>query len=236
MKQRGQDPSNVSRETPPDEETWLALERWLGLRLSGVQRDALVTYGEWLATEALQAGGIGPGERTRLYDRHVFDSLGYLRGLQSGEDRQDIPRSQGVPRDGDVVDVGAGVGLPGIPMAIAVPWLTFTLVDRSDRRTFLARRAVRILGLENVEVQTIDAGRLDQRFDTVVFRASLPIPQAATTFQSLATQGGTGLLGVSRREAAPVVPSPPDGVAYDLTSEWPGVLDSPFWLLRMRRT
>ncbi len=196
----------------------------------------MVTYGEWLANEALQAGGIGPHERTRLYDRHIFDSLGYLRGFRAPDDRPESLVSLGIAGDGSVVDIGTGVGLPGIPMAIAAPWLGFTLVDRSDRRTFLVRRAVRILGLENIEVRTLDAGQLDQRFDAVVFRASLPIPEAAVAFLSLSKPEGTGLLGVSRRETAPEVPPAPDGVAYELTSEWPGVLDSPFWLLRMRRT
>ena len=135
-----------------------------------------------------------------------------------------------------IVDIGSGVGLPGIPMAIALPWCEVMLVDRSERRTHLARRAVRILGLDNVAVRTTDAERLAGSFDVVAFRASLPLPAAGEVFAAVATGDGLGLLAVSRLSAQPSVGSPPTGVAYELSSEHPEVLDSPFWLLRMRRT
>lgn len=225
MEHEGPEP-DVSRETPPTEETWSALERWLGLSLSPTQRDHLIRYRIWLEEEALGAGGIGPGEVQRLYDRHVFDSLAYLRGVGPSKAAAGL----------HVADIGSGVGLPGIPLAIACPTWQVTLVDRSDRRTHLSRRAVRVLGLSNVEVLTADVHRLEGSFDLVVFRASLPIPQAYQAFTGIAGPDGIGLLGVSRRRESPGVPTPPEGVAYELSSEGSEVLDSPFWLLRMRHT
>ncbi len=51
-----------------------------------------------------------------------------------------------------VVDVGSGVGLPGIPMAIALPEVGFILVERRRRRSAFLSLAVGQLGLGNVDV------------------------------------------------------------------------------------
>lgn len=231
MKHRGQDAHEVSRETPPSDKTWSALERWLGLSLSGGQRQRLIEYHGWLGTEAEAAGGIGPHEKGRLYDRHVFDSLGYLKGIEA---ESLVP--QGHPSKLRLVDVGSGVGLPGIPIAIARPDVDVVLLDRAERRTLLARRAVRILGLDNIEVRTADVDHVSEVFDVVAYRASLPLSEAAQAFARLAEPSGVGVFGISRLEEQPSVPPPPDGVAYEVSSERPEVLDSPFWLLRMLRT
>ena len=187
----------------------------------------LVRYGTWLRDEAIPAGALGPAEGDRIFERHVADSLMYVRGLPA------------VP--GSVVDVGSGAGLPGIPLAIARPDSSVTILDRAARRTLLVRRAVRILGLRNVDVVTADVGDYRRRkphpaFDAAVFRASLPIAQAAETFPTLTSPDGVGLVGVSRLHGEPDIPDPPPGVHFDLTAESSKVLDSPFWLLRMRTT
>jgi 16S rRNA (guanine527-N7)-methyltransferase len=131
-----------------------------------------------------------------------------------------------------LVDIGSGVGLPGIPIAICRPGLSVTLVDRSRRRTDLAGRAVRILGLENVEVVTEDALNIGGDYDIAVFRASFPIDQAAQFVLDRPTIP-EGIVGVSRLSDRPDIPSPPPGLAFELTEESKGMLDSPFWLLRM---
>ena len=197
------------------------IERWLGIELSAEQEEALVRYQHWLAEEALPAGGIGPGERHRLFDRHIADSLGFLRG---------IPASAHT-----VIDVGGGVGLPSIPLAIVRPDLACTLVDRSRRRTELAARAGRILGLANFAVRMSDVAAIETAYDVAVFRASLPIVEAAASLQRVLRPGGVGLLAVSRREGEPNVPKAPPGTTFVLSREGDGVLESPFWLLRMRQ-
>lgn len=230
MKHEGGAHDDVSRETPPTEETWSALERWLGLSLSTGQRQSLEDFGAWLVGEAVQAGGIGPSEVERLLDRHLLDSLVYLRGV--GDPDVASPTVEHTR----LADIGSGVGLPGIPLAIARPDWDVTLIDRADRRTFLARRAVRVLGLGNVDVRTEDVSSVTDQFDILTFRASLPVDGATTLFLEAAKPDGIGLFGVSRLPEAPTIPDPPAGVAYELTSEEHEVLDSPFWLLRMRRT
>ncbi|OZB16341.1 MAG: 16S rRNA (guanine(527)-N(7))-methyltransferase RsmG [Marinobacter sp. 34-60-7] len=51
-----------------------------------------------------------------------------------------------------LLDVGAGGGLPGIPLAIALPDTRFTLLDSNGKKTRFLNQCVLELGLTNVEV------------------------------------------------------------------------------------
>ncbi|MGI9667275.1 MAG: 16S rRNA (guanine(527)-N(7))-methyltransferase RsmG [Acidimicrobiia bacterium] len=218
MKHGSTDP-DVPRETEntiePD-----VLAAWLGIGLDLRQQQALADYAAWLIDEAVAAGGIGPAETHRIWQRHIYDSLAYVRKI---------------PGDAtSIIDVGSGVGLPGIPVAIVRPDLSVRIVDRAERRTHLARRAVRLLDLENAVVETADITRSRSEYDVALFRASLPLDQAAGIVSSVVRPGGVALFGLSRREEPPMTPDPPAGVSFALSDEADAVLDSPFWLLTMR--
>ena len=54
--------------------------------------------------------------------------------------------------DGNLLDVGSGGGLPGIPLAIARPALSVRMVDTVQKKaTFLQQAAIQ-LGLKNIAV------------------------------------------------------------------------------------
>lgn len=194
----------------------------LGVEWSSTQLDQLVRYEEWLRDEAAVAGGIGPAEHSRLFDRHIADSLMFLTQID--------------PSASSLVDVGSGVGLPAIPIAIVRPELNVAIIDRAERRTRLAMRALRILGLDQVTVDCTDVASTNDTFDVVTFRASLPIAEAATTFQRLANPDGVGVIAWSRREHPKSPPEPPSDTIFTTTAEGVGVLDSPAWLVRMQRS
>lgn len=192
-----------------------------GVSLSGFQIEKLLAFTQFLGTEGVVSGGIGPNERLILLDRHIADSLVFLRVVGTETE--------------SVLDVGSGAGLPGIPISIARPDLSVELVDRSQRRSDLASRAVRILRLPNVAISRGPAEGLDGAWDAITFRASLRIPDAAELVRRFVSPYGTGIFGVSRAVARPDVPAPPEGMQFELTEELTEVLDSPAWLLKMSK-
>ncbi len=193
---------------------------WLGMSWTSDQESQFLRFAAYLSDEGIEAGGLGPHEAARVMDRHICDGLVYL-GAITGD-------------DGSVIDVGSGLGLPGIPIAIARPGMHVTLLDRSQRRTDLASRAIRILGIENATATAGDVSAQKGVWDTATFRASLSLDAAAAAFQALTKTSGTGIFGVSRLAEAPRLDDPPPGVSFELRKEADEVLDSPSWLLRMR--
>ena len=97
-----------------------------------------------------------------MLSKHLLDSLGVLPYIGEGL----------------ILDVGSGAGLPGIPLAIAMPHNRFVLIDSNGKKTRFLTQARIVLGLENVEIvhQRVEAYspmKDDHRiyFDAVVARA-----------------------------------------------------------------
>lgn len=158
---------------------------WLGLSpLHPGQWAQLDAFATWLKVEGIVAGGIGPREADRVWVRHLADSLTFARGwAESGPP----------PR---LLDVGSGVGLPGIPLAILWPETLVTLLDRAGRRVDLARRAVRSIGLDNVEVRLGDALSEPPLWKGAVFRAAFPPYRASEVAEALLHPAGTAVIGL----------------------------------------
>ena len=166
---------------------------WLEGRFSlqNQQWAQLESFAQWLNQEAMVAGGIGPRESKRIWERHLADSLVFACGwLHSGPP----------PR---LLDVGSGVGLPGIPLAILWPSSQVTLLDRSGRRVDLARRAVRSLRLDNVDIHQGDALSEPAVWDAVVFRAVFSPERACQTADRLLYRNGTAVVGLRGASAVP---------------------------------
>ena len=72
-----------------------------------------------------------------------------------------------------VLDLGTGAGLPGIPLAVALPELRFVLLDGNGKKARFCRHAAAALGLANVEVIEGRAEGLapSAPFDAAVVRA-----------------------------------------------------------------
>jgi 16S rRNA (guanine527-N7)-methyltransferase len=158
-------------------------------------------------------------DRRELVVKHVLDSLAgwtAVRDLAAG---------------GSVLDVGSGAGFPGIPLACALPGLSFTLLERMERRaSFLAACAV-LLGLPRVAVRREDLAAAAGRFDAVTFRAVAPLGR----FLRDLAAGGVAWAGIAaykgraarareeveeaRREGALVLPAEVRAVAVPFLDE-----------------
>jgi len=74
-----------------------------------------------------------------------------------------------------VMDLGTGGGLPGIPLAIYYPDVSFHLVDRIGKKLKVAQDIAERIGLTNVTFQHGDVKEVKGKFDFVVSRAVMDL-------------------------------------------------------------
>ncbi|MGP1458779.1 MAG: 16S rRNA (guanine(527)-N(7))-methyltransferase RsmG [Treponema sp.] len=103
---------------------------------------------------------------------HVLDSLsavGELTRLAQTLNTEDGARLK-------IADIGSGGGLPGIPLAAALPQFNFSLVERMDKRCSFLENECALLGLKNARVVRMEAEKAEpESFDIAVFRAFRPL-------------------------------------------------------------
>jgi 16S rRNA (guanine527-N7)-methyltransferase len=72
---------------------------------------------------------------------------------------------------GNLLDVGSGGGLPGIPLAIALPELQVCMVDTVQKKTTFLQQAVIELGLKNVTVNHARVEEMQGQYAQITSRA-----------------------------------------------------------------
>ncbi len=92
----------------------------------------------------------------------------------------------------NILDVGTGGGLPGIPLAIMYPKRNFTLLDSAGKKTRFLVQVVQSLGLYNVTVVNDRVERFQpaQLFDGIVSRAFASLQDMTSQCQHLLAEGG----------------------------------------------
>ncbi|MGN0236094.1 MAG: 16S rRNA (guanine(527)-N(7))-methyltransferase RsmG [Paludibacteraceae bacterium] len=105
-----------------------------------------------------------------LYEHHVLHSLAIAKVLPFQ------PHTE-------ILDVGTGGGFPGIPLAILFPNCRFTLIDSIGKKIKVAQEVAKALGLENVECIQERAEEEKRKFDFVVSRAVMPLPDLVRLVQ-----------------------------------------------------
>ena len=83
------------------------------------------------------------------------------------------------------IDLGCGGGFPGIPLAIIWPDCEFHLIDRIGKKVNVARTVAEAIGLENTTFQHGDSGECRPKFDYVVSRAVMALPDLMRASQHL---------------------------------------------------
>ncbi len=76
----------------------------------------------------------------------------------------------------DVMDLGAGGGFPGVPLAVFFPETNFHLVDSINKKLKVVQEVAAAAGIKNISTQHSRAEDIKTRkFDTVVSRAVAPL-------------------------------------------------------------
>jgi 16S rRNA (guanine527-N7)-methyltransferase len=162
-------------------------------RRFGLDQDAERRLG--ILHEALTADPLAPTavrDPRRALDDHLADSL---VALELPEVRQATA----------IADLGAGPGLPGLPLAITLPDSDVYLVESNRRKCQFIARVVEACGIANATVVNARAEQWPDglgRFDLVTARALAPLPVVAEYSAPLLKIGGTLLVWRGRRDPA----------------------------------
>ncbi|MAN52614.1 16S rRNA (guanine(527)-N(7))-methyltransferase RsmG [Marinimicrobium sp.] len=151
----------------------------LGLTITEHQTEQLLTYlqefHKWNRAYNLSA----VRDIDAMLDRHLLDSLSVLAHVQARTPRR-------------LIDVGTGGGLPGIPLAIALPDCQITLLDSNGKKTRFLFHIKTLLKLNNVTVENrrVEQFRPDQPFDIVISRAFASLSDMVSGCEHLLSSGG----------------------------------------------
>jgi 16S rRNA (guanine527-N7)-methyltransferase len=137
----------------------------------------------------------------RMVSHHLLDSLAATPFFQRG----------GSPDAIQVLDVGSGGGLPGIPLAIARPEWRVTLIDSVAKKTAFLLQVKAELGLANLAVATsrVEDYRVETRFDVITSRAFSDLKAFVTQTRHLLAPTGRWLAmkGLYPNEEIALLPS-----------------------------
>lgn len=100
---------------------------------------------------------------SNLYEHHVLHSLAIAQEMRFRPGTR-------------ILDFGTGGGFPGIPLAILLPEASFKLIDRTAKKIRVAQEVAQAIGLRNVTAVQLSGEEEKGKFDFVVSRAVMPLP------------------------------------------------------------
>jgi 16S rRNA (guanine527-N7)-methyltransferase len=112
-----------------------------------------------------------------MLTHHILDSLAV------------VPHVQG-PR---ILDVGSGAGLPGIPLAVALPAARVTLLDSNHKKATFLKQAAIELGIHNMDIvcERVETWTAPAPFDVVISRAFADLREFLAAAWRLCAPDGT---------------------------------------------
>jgi len=198
----GDVPGDRERHAP---EAFHALCAEFGIVLEPAEIDRLTRYLALLLDTNAQFNLTSITDWEEAWTKHIFDSLTLLSVLTELQ-------------PAEVVDIGSGGGLPGIPLAIAKPDVNFTLLEATGKKARFLAQAAEACNLQNVFIvngRAEEAAALGEplrdRFDVVLARAvgrlnvllELTVPFARIGGIVIAVKGGQA--DVEVEEARPAL-------------------------------
>ena len=138
----------------------------LGISLSEEQLDQFYQYYEFLIERNRVMNLTAITELEDVIDKHFIDSLSLVKAIEGWKDSEI-----------NLIDVGTGAGFPGIPIKIAFPLVSVTLLDSLNKRISFLQEVIEKLHLSGIKAlhsRAEDFGRdkiYREKFDICVSRA-----------------------------------------------------------------
>ena len=101
-----------------------------------------------------------------LYEHHVLHSLAIAKMVNFRTGTK-------------ILDFGTGGGFPGIPLAILFPDCRFKLIDGTGKKIRVAQEVCQAIGLKNCQPEHLRGEDEKGKYDFVVSRAVMPLPDLA---------------------------------------------------------
>jgi len=129
----------------------------------------------------------------------------------------------------NILDVGSGMGVPGIILAISYPQINVVLVDSNSKKTTFLRQVVIELGLKNVEVLThrVENYHIENGYDIIVSRAFARLNLFVELTRHLLSPSGFFLAMKSKKIVEELAELGDEKVEI-IETQIPGVLDKRF--------
>lgn len=145
------------------------------LNFSKTQIERLAPLMEKYANEILLFNSaynlVKASERDEIFVRHILDSLSAAQEICRLAKKVSVENEKIT-----IADIGSGGGLPGIPLAAALPQFDFVLVERMSKRCAFLENVRALLGLENVRIENSELEKIPpESFEIATFRAFRPL-------------------------------------------------------------
>ncbi len=160
----------------------------LGVSLSSDQASALLTFRNMLVEWNERFNLTALTDDASILALHFLDSLTAVPALHALQAQRNRPLT--------LIDVGTGGGFPGVPLKIALPALSVTLMDSTAKKVQFCNEVIRALPLQGAQAvhgRAEEAGHLPrhrEQYDVVIARAVAPLPTLVEYLMPLARVGG----------------------------------------------
>lgn len=149
----------------------------LGLNCNEKQIIALIDYLALLSKWNVVYNLTAVRDPAQMVTQHLLDSMSAVPAFAAAK---------------NVLDVGAGGGLPGMVLAILRPDMQVSLIDTVHKKTAFLTQVKAELGLSNVTVHTarVEQLQLEKKFDVITSRAFAELADFVNWSGHLLEQGG----------------------------------------------
>jgi len=183
--------------------------------------EQLQHYARLLADWNAKINLVSRKETEHIFEHHIQSSLAALQFIE-------------FPPGAICLDLGSGGGLPGIPLAIALPDCRFVLLDSIRKKVNALQDMIGALGLKNATTFCSRAEDLKHSYDYVLGRAVMPLANFCELAEGLLNKNST-IVYWSGGDYQPPEPQKWEATYFPLAQALPDPYFETKFIARVRR-